>query len=152
MESTIKKELPVKDKNDIETRIASLKAQLNNNPNHVDTAVQLGNLYYDYGDPCYAIVYYQHALSLNNELPGVKTDLGTMYWKNGDIALAERSFREVIRQYPGFGNAYINLGSLLLRGKHQAKEACALWKELIERFPDHPAAGRARQLMTTATQ
>lgn len=151
MESTKQYKLVMREKVDLENRIATLKTYLNNNPEHVETAVELGNLYYDYGDPCYAIVYYQHALSLNKELPGVKTDLGTMYWKNGDIALAERAFREVILHFPDFGNAYINLGSLLLRSKHQAREACAIWKELIERYPHHPAAGKARQLITSAS-
>lgn len=132
---------------DPSTEIEALKHRLNLNADDVATAVQLGNLYYDLGDAAQAIVYYQHAVRLNPDQPGVWTDMGTMYWQNGNVSLAERVFRHVVQKHPGFGNAYLNLGMLLRNAKHELKHATAIWKELVERYPDHAATKRARELL-----
>ncbi len=131
----------------LENIIENLKQQLILNPVDISAAVMLGNYYYDRSDAAQSIVYYQYALKLNPNQPGVQTDLGTMYWKNGDLGIAERQFREVIARYPDFGNAYLNLGLLLLKGRQQTNEARTIWQELRERCPDHPAAAKAQQML-----
>ena len=131
----------------LENIIDNLKQQLNNNPVDIEAAVMLGNYYYDQNNAAQSIVYYQYALNLNPNQPAVQTDLGTMYWRNGDMGIAERAFREVITRYPDFGNAYLNLGLLLARGKFQTKEARKVWQQLLDLCPDHPATGKARQLL-----
>ncbi|MDX1811827.1 MAG: tetratricopeptide repeat protein [Gammaproteobacteria bacterium] len=129
-----------------------LKQQLNENATDIEAAVMLGNYFYDLGDAAQAIIYYQHALNLNPNQPGVQTDMATMFWDNGDLGIAERHFREVIARYPDFANAYLNLGLLLFRGRQQLKEAALLWQELLERCPEHPAAEKARQLLSSHYQ
>lgn len=129
-----------------------LKQQLNENPTDIESAVMLGNHFYDRGNAAQAIVYYQYALNLNPNQPGVQTDMATMFWDNGDLGLAERHFREVISRYPDFANAYLNLGLLLFRGKQQLKEAAMIWQQLLDRAPDHPAAEKAKQLLNTHYQ
>ncbi|HEY5602739.1 MAG TPA: tetratricopeptide repeat protein [Gammaproteobacteria bacterium] len=132
--------------------VAQLKQQLNENPADTGAAVMLGNHFYDRGNTAQSIVYYQYALNLNPDQPGVLTDMATMYWDNGDLGLAERKFREVISRYPDFANAYLNLGLLLLRGKRQVKEAALVWQQLLARCPQHPAAEKAQQLLNTHYQ
>jgi protein O-GlcNAc transferase len=132
--------------------VIQLKQRLNDNPSDIATAVLLGNHFYDRGNATQSIVYYQHALNLNPDQPGVQTDMATMYWDNGDLGLAERNFREVIARYPDFANAYLNLGLLLFRGKQQVKEAATMWQHLLARFPEHPAAQKAQQLLNAHYQ
>jgi tetratricopeptide (TPR) repeat protein len=127
--------------------LEQLRTALNNNPDDVVTAAALGNLYYDSGNAALAIVYYSVALRIDPRLPDIWTDMGTMYWQNGDISLAERAYREAIRVSPGFGNAYLNLGLLYRDAKRNPAQASALWKDLVERFPKHSAAERARALL-----
>ena len=134
----------------LEHIIDNLKQQLNKNPVDIEAAVMLGNYYYDQSDAAQSIVYYQYALDLNPNQPAVRTDLGTMFWKNGDIGIAERNFREVIAHYPDFGNAYLNLGLLLARGKHQVSDARKVWQQLIDLCPGHPAVDKARQLLASS--
>ncbi|WP_455222805.1 tetratricopeptide repeat protein [Kaarinaea lacus] len=129
-----------------------LKQQLVENPTDIEAAVMLGNYFYDRGNAAQAIVFYQHALNLNPNQPGVQTDMATMFWDNGDMGIAERHFREVISRYPDFANAYLNLGLLLFRGRQQLKEAAMLWQQLLERCPEHPAAEKARQLLSSHYQ
>ena len=132
--------------------VVALKDRLNKNGNDVDAAVSLGNIYFDTGDAGQAILYYRLALDIDPTLPGVRTDMGTMYWRNDDINLAEKAFREAIANDSSFGNAYVNLGLLLHRAKDNVAEARVVWQQLLTNIPDHPAAAKARELMwETAT-
>ena len=135
-----------------ENSIEALKDRLNKNSNDIDAAVSLGNIYFDSGDAGQAILYYRLALDINPTSPGVRTDMGTMYWRNNDINLAEKSFREAIANDASFGNAYVNLGLLLHRAKDNVAEARVIWQQLLTNNPNHPAAAKARELMwETAT-
>ena len=127
--------------------IERLKSVLNHNPDDIAAAVNLGNIYYDQGEAAQAIVYYSYALRIDTNQPDVWTDMGTMYWRNGDVAFAERAYRHVLKTNAGFGNAYINLGLLLRDAKHNLGQACALWKELVEHYPAHTSTPRARALL-----
>ena len=67
-----------------ENIVAELKQRLNTNSSDIEAAITLGNIYYDVGDPAQAILYYRQALDINPDVPGVLTDMGTMYWRNND--------------------------------------------------------------------
>lgn len=127
--------------------IAELKRRLNMNPADVEAAVALGNIYYDCNQPAQSVIYYTLALSLDPALPGVRTDLGTMYWRNDDVALAEQAFRQVVRDFPDYGAARLNLGLLLLHAKGEPQQARAVWQDLIDRHPSYPEAVKARGLL-----
>ena len=134
--------------NDIER----LKTVLNHNPDDLAAVVSLGNIYFDLGEAAQAIVYYSYALRIKPDQPEVWTDMGTMYWRNNDINLAEKAFREAIANDASFGNAYVNLGLLLHRAKDNLAEARVVWQQLLTNNPNHPAAAKARELMwETAT-
>ncbi|MBI3479845.1 MAG: tetratricopeptide repeat protein [Nitrosomonadales bacterium] len=127
--------------------VAQLKERLNKDGNDIDAAISLGNIFYDNGDAGQSILYYQRALNINPDLPGVRTDLGTMYWRNDDISLAEQAFREAISRDPNFGHAYVNLGLLLHKAKNNVTEARAVWQQLLSINPNHEVAAKARELM-----
>ena len=135
-----------------ENTVAELKERLNKDSSDIEAAISLGNIFYDLGDAGQAILYYRLALDINPDLPGARTDMGTMYWRNNDINLAEKSFREAIANDASFGNAYVNLGLLLHRAKDNVAEARVIWQQLLTNNPNHPAAAKARELMwETAT-
>ncbi len=132
--------------------VEQLKERLNKDVGDIESALSLGNLCYDNGDAPQAILYYRHVLDLDPALSGVRTDMGAMYWRNGDISLAEQAFREVIARDPDFGHAYVNLGQLLHKAKGNITEARSVWQQLITISPDHEVAGKARELLwETAT-
>lgn len=127
--------------------VEQLKGRLNLDSKDIDAAISLGNIYYDKGDAAQSILYYRLALDINPGLPGVRTDLGTMYWRNNDTGQAEQAFRDAIAADASFGNAYVNLGLLLHRAKGKVTEARAAWQQLLAVNPDHVAAGKARELL-----
>ena len=127
--------------------VKQLQERLNKDPNDIEAAQSLGNLYYDKEDAGLAILYYRHALDINPDLSGVRTDMGAMYWRNNDLSLAEQAFREVIARDPVFGQAYVNLGLLLYHAKNNIMEARSVWQRLIDIDPDHEAAAKARELL-----
>lgn len=137
---------------DANKAVAQFKAQLNNNGSDIDAAIALGNIYYDNNEVAQAILYYRCALDINPNLPGVRTDMGTMYWRNDDISFAEKAFRDAIATDAGFGNAYVNLGLLLQHARNDIAGARAVWQKLLEVNPNHQAAGKVRELLQeTAT-
>ncbi|HEY8887722.1 MAG TPA: tetratricopeptide repeat protein [Gallionella sp.] len=132
---------------DEQNSVARLKERLNTDSNDIDAAIALGNFYYDHENTGQSILYYRRALDINPDLAGVRTDLGTMYWRNDDISLAEQAFREAIARDPGFGHAYVNLGLLLHRAKNDVKEARAVWQKLLAVDSEHDMATKARELL-----
>lgn len=130
--------------------INSMRERLNNDVNDLEAAVTLANYFFDQKYPPQSIIYYQIALKINADQPGVKTDMGTMYWSNGNFSHAELTFKEVIEQYPGFGNAYMNLGLLYRNIKKDPLKAIKVWKQLVDGYPADPAVERVKQLLNEA--
>ncbi|MDH3326347.1 MAG: tetratricopeptide repeat protein [Gammaproteobacteria bacterium] len=135
------------DKNENQEVFLNLKKRLNENLNDIEAATLLGNIYYDNQEPAQAIVYYRIALDIDPTLVTVRTDMGTMYWQIDNVAHAEEAYRRVIKEQPGFGNAYLNLGFLLMHAKNEIKSARAVWTDLITGWPKDPAAPKIRDLL-----
>ncbi len=132
---------------DEKNTVTQLKERLSKDSNDIEAAISLGNIFYDNGDAGQSILYYRRALDINPDLPGVRTDLGTMYWRNDDISLAEQAFRDAIARDSGFGHAYVNLGLLLHRAKDNVTEARTVWQQLLTVNPEHDVAAKARELL-----
>ena len=132
---------------DEKNTVTQLKERLSKDSNDIEAAISLGNIFYDNGDAGQSILYYRRALDINPDLPGVRTDLGTMYWRNDDISLAEQAFRDAIARDSGFGHAYVNLGLLLHRAKDNVTEARTVWQQLLTVNPEHNVAAKARELL-----
>ena len=133
-----------------ENFINSLRERLNDDAGDLEAAVTLGNYFFDQQLPPQSLVYYNIALQINPDQPGVMTDMGTMYWANGNFSYAENMFRKVIDNYPGFGNAYMNLGLLYRNIKKDPIGAIKIWKELVDGYPDNPAVASIKNLLNEA--
>lgn len=132
---------------DDQITITLLKERLNADATDIDAALSLGNHYYDKGDAAQAIVYYRIVLDIDPSLSGVRTDMGAMYWRNENLSMAERAFRDTIEKAPDFGHAYINLGFLIQRAKGDLVGARAVWQQMLDRNPGHELANKARELL-----
>jgi cytochrome c-type biogenesis protein CcmH/NrfG len=132
---------------DEKNTVTQLKERLSKDSNDIEAAISLGNIFYDNGDAGQSILYYRRALDINPDLPGVRTDLGTMYWRNDDISLAEQAFRDAIARDSGFGHAYVNLGLLLHHAKDNVTDARTVWQQLLTVNPEHDVAAKARELL-----
>ena len=132
---------------DEKNSIYQLKERLNKDINDIEAALSLGNVYYDMTDAPSSILYYRRVLDINPALSSARTDMGTMYWRNDDIGLAEQAFRDAIASDSSFGQAYVNLGLLLRHAKGNVTEARTVWQQLLAVNPEHALAEKARELL-----
>lgn len=102
-----------------------------------DRYVEQGNQAYDGGDYAAAIRYYEKALPWRGQDPAVLTDLGTAYFyrtpSDPDRAIAY--YDQALAASPGFPNALLNKGIVLLQGKHDPAGAITAWKQLLAVLP-----------------
>jgi Tfp pilus assembly protein PilF len=132
---------------DEQETINLLNQRLNNDPNDLDAAINLGNYYFDKQQAAQAVLYYRAALDVDPSLTGTRTDMAVMYWQNGNMGLAEKEFRHVISLDSEFSQAFVNLGLLLHRAKGELIEARSLWQQIAESDSSDAIADRARELL-----
>jgi Flp pilus assembly protein TadD len=89
-------------------QLATLKKQVEQNPNDFDALVQLGNMYMDVSKFAQAIDYFNRALAVR-EAPSIRTDLGICYKQSGQMEQARDAFRKVATEQPDQWQAVYNL-------------------------------------------
>lgn len=136
---------------DNEQAIQGYLNQLSQNPNDVNTLIQLGNLYYDSSKWTQATEYYEKALKIEPNNPNVITDMGTAYWysnqSNPEMAKkAIELYDRAIKFQPNFQNAILNKGIVLRDGLKKPKEALAVWNEYLK-IPGAKETGRVKSFI-----
>lgn len=114
---------------------AALEAEVARDPNNREAWIQLGNIYFDTGEPKKAIVAYEKALALDPGNADVLTDLGVMYQRDGQPDRAVASFDRAISADPSHETARFNKGVVLMHELKDPKGAIAEWKALSEINP-----------------
>jgi len=71
---------------------------------------------------------------------------GNAAGRRGDFAEAAECYREAVERYPGYGQAWFNLGVVLARSGDSAGARQAL-EQFLRHDPFGPMAGKARQLL-----
>ena len=94
-------------------QVATLKAELQKNPNNVDAAVQLANMYMDARKFPQAITYYEQALS-HTESPDIATDLGICYRATGQLDKALATFNGIEAKHPDHWQSQFNKALVLV--------------------------------------
>ncbi len=120
---------------EIGSRILKLEQFLKENPDNVDSWIQLGNLFFDtnrFGD---AIEAYQKSLALKPGNPGVLTDMGVMYRRNKNPKKAIETFDLAIAARPAFETARFNKGVVLMHDMNDIAGGIRAWEELVEVNP-----------------
>jgi cytochrome c-type biogenesis protein CcmH/NrfG len=127
-----------------------LLAQLQSNPNDVDTVIKLGNLYYDSRSYPQAIQCYEKALAIQPMNADVRTDLGTAYWYTGDADKAIASFEKALAIRPNHPDTLFNLGIVRWQGKKDPKGAVVAWEKLLETNPNYAQKDQVQMLIGRA--
>ena len=117
-------------------RIAELEKAVIRNPSDRDAFVELGNLYFDSDQAKLAILAYENALRLRADDPGVTTDLGVMYRRDGQYQKALDCFRKTLEIEPGHPVALFNTGIVFYYDLHDAAGARKAWEELVKTHPN----------------
>ena len=109
--------------------------------------VTLGNTYYDQQNWTAAIKQYERAISLGNDTPDVRTDLGNAYRFAGNPQKALEQYQIAQRQDPNHEQSLFNQGALYAQSLGDPITGAAKWREFVNRFPSSARAADARRLL-----
>ncbi|MBN1485953.1 MAG: tetratricopeptide repeat protein [Chloroflexia bacterium] len=148
-------------------QVAALLARLESNPDDLEALISLGNLYFEEGVYWWdqndmgrsldaferAAAYYESALRLEPDNADVRTDLGTMYYYQGQLRDSAEWLQAAVREWelalayePDKIETLYNLGIGYL-ALDQIEQARAMWQRVIEVAPDSADAQRAQQML-----
>jgi len=129
------------------SRIQSLKDIIKKDPKNLPAWVELGNLYFDSGQPKEAIEAYSKYLTIKPDNPDVRTDMGIMYRALGDFDRAIEEFKKAAQNDPKHVNSRYNIGIVLLHDKGDIKGAIKAWEDYLKVDPKGERAERVRAQM-----
>jgi len=130
-----------------EDQVASLRAEIQRDPNSVQPRVALGNLYYDADRFDEAAKWYEEALKLDPRDVNVRTDLGVSYYNLGQPDKALQQLDRSLSIDPKHTKTLLNQGMVRAFGKQDLDGAAASWQKVIDLAPDSPEGQRAKQLL-----
>lgn len=132
---------------EVASKINTLKEIVQKDPKNLAAWVELGNLYFDSGQPKEAIEAYSKYLAVKPENPDVRTDMGIMYRNLGEIDRALEEFIKAAQTDPKHVNSRYNIGIVLLHDKQNIKGAIKAWEEYLKVDPGSERATRVRAQM-----
>ena len=135
---------PARDSAEVASQIQTLKEIVKKDPNNLPTWVELGNLYFDSDRPKEAVEAYGRYLAAKPDNPDVRTDMGIMYRKMGQLDRALEEFRKAAQSDPKHANSRYNIGLVLLHDKHDLRGAIRAWEDYLKVNPNSERAQRIR--------
>ncbi len=130
-------------------RILTLEKKVSAEPDDRAAWLELGNLYFDSGNPQVAIRSYRKYLELDPDNPDVWTDLGVMYRRGGQPDQAVASFERAMAIDPRHQQSRFNKGVVLMQDLGRGDEAIQAWQELVAINPDFrtPSGQRIKDVL-----
>jgi tetratricopeptide (TPR) repeat protein len=135
---------PARDSVEVASQIQTWKEIVKKDPKNLPAWAELGNLYFDSGQPKEAIDAYSRYLAAKPDNPDVRTDMGIMYRKSGQFDRALEEFRKAAQSDPKHVNSRYNIGLVLLHDKQDMKGAIKAWEEYLKVDPHSERAQRIR--------
>lgn len=117
---------------EVTSKIQMLKEMVKKDSKNLSAWIDLGNLYFDSGQPKEAIEAYSQALTIKPDHADVRTDMGIMYRQLGDFDQAIQEFKKAAQSDPRHLNSRYNIGIVLLHDKQDMKGAIQAWEEYLK--------------------
>lgn len=135
---------PSPDPAELNLKIQALKDIVKKDPKNLPALVELGNLYFDAGQPKEAIQSYSRYLAAKPDNADVRTDMGIMHRALGDFDRAIEEFKRAAQSDPKHINSRYNMGIVLLHDKQDVKGAVKAWEEYLKVDPNSERAQRIK--------
>ncbi len=123
---------PGPDLAEMNLKVQTLKDIVKKDPKNLPALVELGNLYFDSGQPKEAIEAYSRYLAIKPDNPDLRTDMGIMYRALGDFDRAIEELKKAAQSDPKHINSRYNIGIVLLHDKNDIKGAIKAWEEYLK--------------------
>jgi len=135
---------PLEVASEVASKIQTLKEIVKKDPKNLPAWVEMGNLYFDSGQPKEAIEAYNQYLTIKPDNPDVRTDMGIMYRQLGEFDKAIEEFKKAAQSDLKHANSRYNIGIVLLHNKQDIKGAIRAWEEYLKVDPNSERAQRIR--------
>ncbi len=135
---------PGPDPAEMNLKIKTLKDIVKKDPKNLPALVELGNLFFDSGQPKEAIEAYNQYLAVKPDNADVRTDMGIMYRALGNFDRAIEEFKRAAQSDPKHINSRYNIGIVLLHDKNDIKGAIKAWEEYLKVDTNSERANRIR--------
>jgi len=132
---------------DYRQRIATAEKIVSENPANRQVWVQLGNDYFDTGQPQKAINAYGKALELNPKDPNVLTDQGVMYEQVKRFDLAIANFEKAQQIDPSHLQSQYNIGLVYSHDLQQPDKAIKAWTRYLQLDSTSPKAQQVKAMV-----
>lgn len=130
-----------------ENQVASLRADIQREPNAAKPRTDLGNLYYDAERYDEAAKWYEEALKLNPQNADLSTDLGICYYYLNQADRALQQFDYSLKVDPKHTKTLLNQGVVRAFGKQDLTGATASWQKVIDLAPESQEAQAAKKML-----
>jgi cytochrome c-type biogenesis protein CcmH/NrfG len=128
-----------------QNKVQALRNVAEQNPQDIQTRVELGNLYFDAEQFDNAITWYESALKLNPKDPNVSTDLGVAYYYTNQPDRAITQFEHSLTVDPRHTKTMLNMGIVKAFGKQDFEGAQQAWRQVVALAPDSPEGQAAKK-------
>ena len=132
---------------DYQQRIMTAENIVAGDPKNRQAWVQLGNDYFDTGQPQKAINAYAKALELKPDDPNVLTDQGVMYRQVKQFDLAIANFEKAQQFAPNHLQSLYNLGLVYAEDLKQNDKAIKAWSRFLEIDSTSPTAQQIKGMI-----
>src|ERR1039457_1543795 len=129
---------------DYQTRIMEAEKIVTRDPKNLQAWIQLGNDYFDTGQPQKAINAYAKALEIRPNDPNVLTDQGVMYKQLGEFNKAVANFEKANQIDPKHLHSLYNLGLTYADNLKQMDKASKAWERFLEIDSTSPTAQQVK--------
>jgi len=123
---------PSPDLAELNLKIQVLKDIVKKDPKNLPALVELGNLYFDAGQPKEAIQSYSQYLTAKPDNADVRTDMEIMHRALGDFDRAVEEFKKAVQSDPKHVNSRYNIGIVLLHDENDIQGATKAWEEHLK--------------------
>lgn len=111
------------------------------------TALTLGNWYYDHEAWPQAVENYRRAIEQGIDNADVRTDYGSALRFSGQPQKALEQYQVAQKQDPRHENSLFNQGGLFASDMKQPAKGIAVWREYLKKFPNGQSVSAAKQLI-----
>jgi len=123
---------------------APLDEKLKGDPNNRNLLIQAGNIYKAAHQFKEAAGYYGKALQVDPKNVGIRTEMASCLYFNGDVDGALSQLQQALHDDPKDVNALFNIGMIKWQGKKDGKGALAAWQQLLKSNPQLSGERKAR--------
>jgi tetratricopeptide (TPR) repeat protein len=136
----------------VQARIQELRAKLQQNPNDLQSLIDLGTLSINTGQWQAAMQYDSMALQINPKNPQVQSDLGWAYFNQGLLDQARQQLQQAVDADGSMLDARLRLGVVLYRSSPQdIPAALAQWEQVRQADPNGAFGRKAAAYITQAS-